>query len=62
MAFSKLILGVALAATTLLAGFYSAEASAHGVSEADKAAMVAGGYIDYVVLGAKHMVTGYDHL
>lgn len=49
-------------AAVLAVSLYSADASAHGVSEADKAAMVAGGYIDYVVLGAKHMVTGYDHL
>ncbi len=34
----------------------------HGVSEADKAEMVGGGLVDYVFLGAKHMVTGYDHI
>ncbi len=37
-------------------------ALAHGISEADKAAMLAGGYLKYAVLGAKHMLTGYDHL
>ena len=37
-------------------------ALAHGISEADKRAMLDGGYIKYVALGAKHMVTGYDHL
>jgi hypothetical protein len=37
-------------------------ALAHGISEADKQAMLAGGYLQYAVLGAKHMVTGYDHL
>ena len=37
-------------------------AFAHGISEADKQAMLAGGYLQYAVLGAKHMLTGYDHL
>ncbi|MES2784158.1 MAG: HupE/UreJ family protein [Pseudomonadota bacterium] len=37
-------------------------ALAHGISEADKQAMLAGGYWHYAVLGAKHMLTGYDHL
>lgn len=34
----------------------------HGISEADQQAMLAGGYLQYAVLGAKHMLTGYDHL
>ncbi len=34
----------------------------HGISDADKAAMIAGGYTQYIVLGATHMLTGYDHL
>jgi hypothetical protein len=37
-------------------------ALAHGISEADKQAMLAGGYWQYASLGAKHMLTGYDHL
>lgn len=37
-------------------------AMAHGISEADKQAMLDGGYIRYVWLGATHMLTGYDHL
>ncbi len=37
-------------------------AFAHGVSDADQAAMVDGSNWDFVVLGARHMVTGYDHL
>lgn len=36
--------------------------SAHGVSDSDKAGMVSGGLLDYFILGAKHMVTGYDHI
>lgn len=35
---------------------------AHGISEADKASMLSGGYLEYTRLGAVHMVTGYDHL
>ncbi len=35
---------------------------AHGVSESDKIGMVQGGLIDFFYLGAKHMVTGYDHI
>jgi hypothetical protein len=35
---------------------------AHGISETDKQGMVSGGWLDYVWLGASHMVTGYDHL
>ena len=37
-------------------------ALAHGIAEADKLAMLAGGNFEYAVLGAKHMLTGYDHL
>jgi hypothetical protein len=35
---------------------------AHGISEADKQAMLEGGYLQYIWLGATHMLTGYDHL
>ncbi len=35
---------------------------AHGISEEAKRAMIEGGYLRYVVLGAEHMITGYDHL
>lgn len=40
----------------------SLEGFAHGISEADKQAMLDGGYARYVGLGASHMLTGYDHL
>jgi hypothetical protein len=36
--------------------------SAHGVSAADRALMEQGGLMAFLYLGAKHMVTGYDHL
>jgi hypothetical protein len=35
---------------------------AHGMSEQDKQAMLDGGYLQYLGLGATHMLTGYDHL
>ncbi len=35
---------------------------AHGVPAADKAFMQQGGLAAFLYLGAKHMVTGYDHL
>ncbi|CAN1597415.1 Putative HupE/UreJ protein [Candidatus Pelagibacterales bacterium] len=37
-------------------------AFAHGISEADKQRMIDGGYLQYIGLGANHMLTGYDHL
>lgn len=37
-------------------------AFAHGISAADRQAMLDGGLLRYVGLGASHMLTGYDHL
>lgn len=37
-------------------------ALAHGISDADKQRMLDGGYLQYLGLGASHMLTGYDHL
>jgi HupE / UreJ protein len=37
-------------------------AAAHGISDEDKRRMLEGGYLQYVGLGASHMLTGYDHL
>lgn len=36
--------------------------NAHGVSESDQEILSNGGLLAYIVVGAKHMVTGYDHL
>ncbi len=48
---------------TLLSLFlFSSPSLAHGISEADKQAMLDGGYLRYIWLGATHMLTGYDHL
>ncbi len=35
---------------------------AHEPSEAAKQQMLDGGYLDFIWLGAEHMLTGYDHL
>lgn len=34
----------------------------HGISESDKTEMIHGSLMDYLYLGAKHMITGYDHI
>lgn len=41
---------------------FTGMAFAHGISEADKAAMLAAGNLQYIWLGATHMLKGYDHL
>ena len=50
---------IAIMATLLLA---TLTASAHGISDADKQGILEGGNLEYIKLGATHMVTGYDHL
>ena len=35
---------------------------AHGISAEDRERMLTGGYLQYVGLGATHMLSGYDHL
>ena len=52
---------VSLVATIATASVAS-PAFAHGVSAADRAFMERGGLMAFLYLGAKHMVTGYDHL
>lgn len=46
----------------LLLVFFPLFAFAHGISDADRQRMLDGGYLQYVWLGASHMLTGYDHL
>jgi hypothetical protein len=41
---------------------YSFGSFAHGISEQAKHAMIEGGLFQYIILGAEHMITGYDHL
>lgn len=52
----RLLLGILLNFSIVGVAF------AHGVTDADKLSLVSGGNIDYIWLGAKHMLTGYDHL
>jgi HupE / UreJ protein len=49
-------------ALLLLAGLAPWLALAHGISDEDRQRMLDGGYLQYVGLGASHMLTGYDHL
>ncbi len=49
-------------AIVLLSVLGAQTALAHGISAADQQNMIAGGYVDFIKLGAAHMLTGYDHL
>lgn len=40
----------------------SSNAIAHGMSESDKQSILDAGLMEFVELGASHMLTGYDHL
>lgn len=42
--------------------FFNTNAYAHGITESAKRAMIEGGHLKYIGLGAEHMLTGYDHL
>jgi len=37
-------------------------AMAHGVSASDQQTLAEGGLLSYILVGAKHMLTGYDHI
>ena len=47
-----------LFSSTLLLGI----AFTHGISETDKTKMLHGSLTDFIILGAEHMITGYDHI
>jgi len=47
---------------TIIITFFSVSSFAHGISDAAKQTMLEGGYLQYILLGAEHMITGYDHL
>jgi len=53
---------MALVIGVFIAGLLSQVAYAHGMSEADKQAIVDGGNLLYMWIGATHMLSGYDHL
>jgi hydrogenase/urease accessory protein HupE len=57
----QFIARTALVASVAMLGLMS-RAEAHGISESSRETMTDGGIIDYIWLGAEHMVTGYDHL
>ena len=46
----------------LVFGVWAQIACAHGMSEAEKRAIIEGGNLRYLWLGATHMLSGYDHL
>ena len=48
--------------TLFLFVLYSSNSFAHGISAEAKRLMMGGGYLEYLWLGAEHMITGYDHL
>jgi len=52
---------IRLLSATLLCSF-PVLLTAHGVSDADQEILSNGGLLAYILVGAKHMVTGYDHL
>ena len=54
-------MGIAMLGTAMVA-IADADLIAHGVSARDKVFMEQGGLLAFLYLGAKHMVTGYDHL
>lgn len=53
---------IGVIAGVLLLALLSQVAYAHGMSEADKQAIVDGGNLLYMWIGATHMLSGYDHL
>ena len=46
----------------LMVGLLSQAVYGHGMSEAEKQAIIEGGNLSYMWLGATHMLSGYDHL
>ncbi|WP_373089555.1 HupE/UreJ family protein [Zhongshania sp.] len=52
----------ALIAAIAMLMFSNINVLAHGMSEADKQRAIEAGLPDYILLGAGHMLTGYDHL
>lgn len=47
---------------TVFALLPATELFAHGISEEARKRMLEGGDLQYLILGAEHMLTGYDHL
>jgi len=53
---------VPLAAGIIIYAVLSQLAWAHGMTEAERQAIIEGGNLGYMQIGATHMLTGYDHL
>jgi len=56
------VLVVKKLALVLFVLLWAGGALAHGISDGDRQDMIDGGYLQYIELGASHMLTGYDHL
>lgn len=46
----------------LILSFFSNSLLAHGVSQSDQEILTNGNIFSYIWVGAKHMITGYDHI
>ncbi len=57
-----MILPMKLIVTLLIGLLASSTVMAHGMSDADQTKALEAGYVEYIELGAVHMLTGYDHL
>jgi len=53
---------IPLLAVAFIVSLLSQAAYAHGMSETDKQAIIEGGNLLYMWIGATHMLSGYDHL
>ncbi|HPN68354.1 MAG TPA: HupE/UreJ family protein [Saprospiraceae bacterium] len=51
-----------IASTFLFLFFFPILLKAHGINESDQHTLSHGSLLDYILVGAKHMLTGYDHL
>jgi hypothetical protein len=55
--------GLCVAAVAIAAAVsYAGVAAAHGVPDAEAQRLANGGLLDFMISGAVHMVTGYDHI
>ena len=59
---ARVVMVYRLVGIGLLGVVHASVGYAHGISEESRETMSDGGVLDYVWLGAEHMVTGFDHL
>ena len=60
--FRRRVPGASTVVVCLALACLISRAEAHGITEASRETMADGGVLDYIWLGAEHMLTGYDHL